>query len=68
MGKDTPVVVDPRFNFGAPAVAGRGIQTANVFDLYRGERGDVDRVAAWLDLPPDDVRAAVRFEQKLAAA
>jgi hypothetical protein len=32
MGKDTPVVVDPRFNFGAPAVAGRGIQTANVFD------------------------------------
>jgi len=68
MGKETPVVVDPRLGFGAPAIAGRGIQTANVFDLYRGEEGSIDRVAEWLDLAKDDVRAAVRFEEKLAAA
>ena len=68
MGKDVPVVVDPRLSFGAPVIAGRGIQTANVFDLFRGERGDVERVAVCLDLSTDDVRAAVQFEEQLAAA
>lgn len=29
---------------------------------------DGRNIYSWLDLPPDDVRAAVRFEQKLAAA
>jgi hypothetical protein len=31
--------------FGAPTVTGRGVQTANVFDLYEGEKRSVSRPA-----------------------
>ena len=68
LGKDTSVVVDPSVAFGAPTIAGRGVQTANVFDLYEGEGRNVGRVSAWLDLPPGVVQHAVEFEQALAAA
>lgn len=68
LGKDKSVVVDPSVAFGAPTIAGRGVQTANVFDLYEGEDRNIGRVSAWLDLPPEAVRNAVEFEQALAAA
>ena len=68
LGKEKSVVVDPSVAFGAPTIAGRGVQTANIFDLYEGEGRNVGDVAAWLDLPPEAVRHAVEFEQALAAA
>jgi uncharacterized protein (DUF433 family) len=68
LGKDKSVVVDPSVAFGAPTIAGRGVQTANVFDLYEGEGRNIGRVSAWLDLPPNVVQHAVEFEQALAAA
>jgi uncharacterized protein (DUF433 family) len=68
LGKNRSVVVDPTVAFGAPTVTGRGVQTANVFDLYQGEKRDISRVSSWLDLPPDAVRDAVEFERTLAAA
>ena len=68
LGKEKSVVVDPSVAFGAPTIAGRGVQTANVFDLYVGEERDIGRVSVWLDLPPEAVRNAVEFEQALAAA
>jgi len=68
LGKDKSVVVDPSVAFGAPTIAGRGVQTANVFDLYEGEGRNIRRVSTWLDLPPDVVQHAVEFEQALAAA
>lgn len=68
LGKDKSVVVDPSVAFGAPTIAGRGVQTANVFDLYEGEGRNIGRVSAWLDLPPEAVHNAVEFEQALAAA
>lgn len=68
LGKDKSVVVDPSVAFGAPTIAGRGVQTANVFDLYKGEGRNIGRVSAWLDLPPAVVQHAVEFEQTLAAA
>ena len=54
--------------FGAPTIAGRGVQTANVFDLYEGEGRNIGRVSAWLDLPQEAVQHAVDFEQALTAA
>jgi uncharacterized protein (DUF433 family) len=68
LGKGKAVVVDPAVAFGAPTIAGRGIQTANVFDLYRGESRNLSRVAEWLDLPTEAVESAVEFEKALAAA
>lgn len=68
LGKDKSVVVDPRVAFGAPTIDGRGVQTANVFDLYEGEGRNIRRVSAWLDLPPAVVQHAVEFERALAAA
>lgn len=68
LGKDKSVVVDPSVAFGAPTIAGRGVQTANVFDLYEGEGRSIGRVSAWLDLPTAVVQHAVEFEQALAAA
>ena len=68
LGKDKSVVVDPSVAFGAPTIAGRGVQTANVFDLYEGEGRNIGRVSAWLDLSREAVQHAVEFEQALAAA
>ena len=68
LGRQEPVVIDPLVAFGAPAIAGKGLETANVYDLYRAERERVDSVCSWMDLDPNEVTAAVRFEQTLQAA
>lgn len=68
LGPRTHVVIDPRISFGAPTVANRGVETANVFDLYLAERKRVDAVCSWLELKPEEVQDAVQFEQQLAAA
>jgi hypothetical protein len=49
-------------------VAGRGIETASVFDLFVGEDGNMQRVCSWLDLNKHEVDAAVRYERRLSAA
>ena len=66
-----PKTSAPRRRTQSPLVARDGAAEssyASFLDLFRGERGDVDRVAACLDLSPGDVRAAVQFEERLAAA
>jgi uncharacterized protein (DUF433 family) len=68
LGPQTRVIVDPRVSFGAPTVLNRGIETANVFDLYIAERKQIDAVCSWLELQPEEVEDAVQFEQMLAAA
>jgi uncharacterized protein (DUF433 family) len=68
LGRTRPVVLDPEVSFGAPTVTGRGVETANVFDLFIGEGKRVERVSAWLDIHPVEVEAAVEFEVRLAKA
>ena len=65
---DRSVVVDPRVAFGAPSVAGVGVTTANVYDMYLAEGEREAPVSAWMDLPLSAVSAAVRFETTLKAA
>ncbi len=68
LGRDEPILVDPRIAFGSPAVVGRGVRTAVVYDLYLGEQRDVRAVAGWMGLDIDAVKAAVRLEQQYRAA
>ncbi|MCH7827213.1 MAG: DUF433 domain-containing protein [Bacteroidetes bacterium] len=67
-GKNGLIVVDPKFSFGEPIIVGKGITTANVYDLYMGERRRINNVCSWLSLEEQEVKAAVSFETKLKAA
>ncbi len=62
------IVLDPRISFGKPTLRGRGIATANVYDLFLGENESVGRVCSWMNLESKEVEAAVNFERLLAAA
>ncbi len=66
-GKHGRIVLDPRVCFGAPTITGRGVRTANVYDLYQAESRDTAAVASWMSLDSPDVEAAVAFEEALAA-
>jgi uncharacterized protein (DUF433 family) len=68
MGRNGLIVLDPRVSFGTPTIVDRGVETANVFDLYAAESENVDAVSWWMKLRPEEVRAAVEYEQKLHAA
>jgi len=61
------VVLDPAISFGSPRLMDRGIATANVYDLYKAEKGDTNRVCFWTGLTEKEVEAAVDFEKSLAA-
>jgi len=62
------VVVDPKISFGMPSLMGRGISTANVYDLFLGESETLDHVCSWMNLSEREVQAAVKFERHLATA
>jgi uncharacterized protein (DUF433 family) len=68
LGPRAHVVVDPRVSFGAPTILDRGIETANVFDLYLAENERADAVASWLGIEVKEVQDAVTFESRLNAA
>jgi len=65
LGKDRPIAVDPRVSFGAPSVAGRGVQTANIYDFYEAEDKDVLSVCRWFNLSQGEAEAAIDFEESL---
>lgn len=67
-GRNKNVVVDPQLNFGSPTIIGRGIETANLYDMYLGERKSVKRVAGWMEVSEKEVENAVEFEECLKQA
>lgn len=66
-GETGRIVVDPAIAFGQPTIAGHGIATAGVFDLYQAEGNDIEAVCSWWGLSRDEAEAAVEFERGLAA-
>ena len=66
MGRKRNVVVDPARNLGQPTAAQSGVATEI---LARGVRANesVEKVAAWYEAEPDEVRDAVEFEASLVA-
>ncbi len=67
-GRKGGVFLSPRISFGAPTLARRHVKTSNVYDLFLAEGRSLIAVADWYAIEPDDVKAAVEFEQELLAA
>jgi len=58
----TPVTVNPRVAFGRPVITGTGISTAVIAGFVRaGDR--IEDVARYYDLSPEQVEAAITFEE-----
>ncbi len=60
------VVVDPAVRFGSPSLAGRGISTAIIYDLFVAEQDNRSAVMEWWGIGAAEVDAAVRFERALS--
>jgi len=67
-GKNASIVVDPSVSFGRPTIVGRGIATANIYDLFTAENEGLKNVCSWFNLREDEVDNAVKFERYLLAA
>lgn len=66
LGRDKPVVVDPRHAFGRPVIVGTNITTETIMSLLRG--GEVvENIADSYRIAPEAVLAAKAFEQQKAA-
>jgi len=65
LGRQTPIVVDPARSFGQPIISDGGVPTAMLADAVQAE-GSVAKVARLYRLQPQSVRAALRFEHRLA--
>jgi uncharacterized protein (DUF433 family) len=63
-GRSSPIIIDPRISFGAPAV--RGIPTWVLRGRYDAGESDTD-IADDFDLKKDEVREALRFEEAIGA-
>lgn len=68
LGRNRCVVLNPKIAFGSPSIIGKGIETANVYDLYKAESENVEAVCSWMGITKNEVKDAVEFEQLLAAA
>jgi uncharacterized protein (DUF433 family) len=60
------VVLDPRRSFGQPIVNDEGVSTRVLAGAVQAEQS-IERVAEWFEVKPASVRAAVDFENQLAA-
>ncbi len=61
-GDETKILyIDPRISFGKPVIAGKGIPTNSIAELY--EAGDeIEDIAYEFDCTPEQVKAAIKFE------
>jgi uncharacterized protein (DUF433 family) len=67
-GKRGRIVLDPLRKFGKPIDAETGVATRAIFDAVMAGGGQTQAVVAgWLGIPKAAVKAAVEFEQSLAA-
>jgi uncharacterized protein (DUF433 family) len=58
------IVIDPLRAFGRPIEERSRVPAEALFDAWRAERGDEDRVAAWFETDAEGVRQAVGFMQR----
>jgi uncharacterized protein (DUF433 family) len=66
LGKRRPVVIDPERQFGQPISSEEGVPTVVLARAVK-TMGSEGRAAKWFDVSKTAVRAAVEFEQRLAA-
>jgi uncharacterized protein (DUF433 family) len=65
LGQETPVVIDPERSFGQPIVSDAGVPTRTLADAVAAE-GSVATVARLFRVERRVVRAAIRFERRIA--
>lgn len=61
------ITINPRISYGRPALP-NGIATTTLYEAWKAEDKNYDEVGFWFDVPANDVRQAVEFEQTLAKA
>lgn len=61
-GPASPVVIDPLVRFGRPAVS--GVATERIWELADADE-PVEQIATGYDLPAEEVRAAIAYEEQL---
>ena len=67
LGRDIPVVVDPRFAAGRPSVAGSGIRAETILaSFFRGGES-IDALAEDFELDTNVIEYIIRNKQALAA-
>lgn len=66
-GSDGHIVVNPIVCFGSPSLIGRGITTANIYDLFVAEGNNHQAVEDWWGITRSEVMAVVEFERSLEA-
>lgn len=66
LGPTFPVVVDPHRAFGSPTIVGSRVRTETAVSLARAT--DKNQAAAALGVSVDEIVAAVKYEELLAAA
>ena len=67
VGKDVPIVVDPRFSTGSPTVAGRGVTVNTIYKRFSIGKLPVDFLMEDFDLEREQIEEAIRFGGLLAA-
>ena len=66
VGREYPVVVDPRINSGVPTVEGSGVSVSTIFKRWRSGL-KIDFIARDLALEADDVETVLQYGDKIAA-
>lgn len=64
-GKNGSIVIDPQISFGRPTLSGYNVPTANIYDLYLGEKEKYSTVSKWFNIPIPEIKTAVQFEHSL---
>jgi uncharacterized protein (DUF433 family) len=69
LGRQAPVVLDPKRSFGQPIDPRSGVPTSALFDAVQAGGGQSPKaVAEWFGVSLDAVCAAVKYEESLRAA
>jgi uncharacterized protein (DUF433 family) len=66
VSKKRLIVLDPQVQFGEPIVADGRVPTDTLAAAFKAEGGDVGRVARLYRVKPQEVKAAVAFEHRMA--
>ena len=65
MGKESPIMLDPRIVFGRPVVGDKHVPTDVIKDTFN-TTGSISKVSSWYRITEDMVRAAIRYEESIA--
>jgi len=67
IGKDVPIVVDPRISSGVPTIAGRGVTVEAILRRFEEAKLSIEFIAQDYELKSSHVEHAIRFGKQVAA-